>query len=241
MASRVLHMDRTRVIGYVRVSTEGQADGGVSLDAQRAKLSAYCVALDLDLVAIEEDAGLSAKTLDRPALDRALDALRAGRADAPLITKLDRLTRSVRDLGTLVDTYFVGGKWALLSVADSIDTRSAAGRLVLNMLASVAQWEREATAERTRDALAHLRDNGVKLGGAALGWKRTDDSDASGRRVVEAVAEEARTVARMIELRAAGQSLRAIAATLTEEGHTTKLGGSWHANTVRRVIERETA
>ena len=126
-------MERTRVIGYVRVSTEGQADGGVSLDAQRAKLAAYCVALDLDLVCIEEDAGLSAKTLDRPALARALDALRAGRADALLVAKLDRLTRSVRDLGTLVDTYFAAGKWALLSVADSIDTRSAAGRLVLNV------------------------------------------------------------------------------------------------------------
>ena len=234
-------MERTRVIGYVRVSTEGQADGGVSLDAQRAKLAAYCVALDLDLVCIEEDAGLSAKTLDRPALARALDALRAGRADAFLVAKLDRLTRSVRDLGTLVDTYFAAGKWALLSVADSIDTRSAAGRLVLNVLASVAQWEREATAERTRDALSHLRDNGVKLGGAALGGKRTDDSDTSGRRVVVAVAEEARAVARMMELRAAGQSLRAIATTLTAEGHTTKLGGAWHANTVRRVIERETA
>jgi site-specific DNA recombinase len=232
---------RTRVVGYVRVSTEGQADGGVSLDAQRAKLSAYCIALDLDLVGIEEDAGLSAKTLDRPALNRALDALRAGRADALLICKLDRLTRSVRDLGDLVDTYFASGKWALLSVADSIDTRSAAGRLVLNVLASVAQWEREATAERTRDALAHLRANGVKLGGAALGWEHTEDTDAAGRKVIAVVAREAAAVARILELRAARTALRTIVATMNTEGHATKTGSRWHLTTVTRVIERAAA
>lgn len=241
MASKVMHMERTKVVGYVRVSTEGQADGGVSLDAQRAKLAAYCIALDLDLVAVEVDAGLSAKSLDRPGLTRALGMLTRGDAAALLVCKLDRLTRSVRDLGALVDTYFAAGRWALLSVADSIDTRSAAGRLVLNVLASVAQWEREATAERTRDALAHLRDSGVKLGGAALGWEHTDATDAAGRRIVAAVEVEARAVARILELRAAGHSLRAIAATLTVEGHTTKHGAQWHANTVRRVVAREAA
>ena len=117
-------MERTKVIGYVRVSTEGQADGGVSLDAQRAKLAAYCTALDLDLIAVEVDAGLSAKSLDRPGLTRALGMLTRGDATALLVCKLDRLTRSVRDLGALVDTYFAAGRWALLSVADSIDTVS---------------------------------------------------------------------------------------------------------------------
>ena len=230
-----------RVAVYVRVSTEGQADGGVSLDAQRAKLAAYCTALDLDLVGVEVDAGLSAKSLDRPGLTRALGTLTRGDASALLVVKLDRLTRSVRDLGALVDTYFAAGRWALLSVADSIDTRSAAGRLVLNVLASVAQWEREATAERTRDALAHLRAEGVKLGGAALGWQHTDATDAAGRRIVAAVEVEARAVARILELRAEGHTLRAIVATLTAEGHTTKHGARWHLTTVARVVAREAA
>ena len=119
---------RTRVVGYVRVSTEHQADGGASLGAQRAKLAAYALAMDLELVAIEEDAGLSAKTLERPALQRALAMLDAGTAEGLLWAKLDRLTRSVRDLGELVERYF-SSRWSLLSVADSIDTRSAAGRL----------------------------------------------------------------------------------------------------------------
>jgi site-specific DNA recombinase len=228
---------RTRVVGYVRVSTEHQADGGVSLDAQRAKLAAYAIALDIDLVCIIEDAGYSAKTLARPGVGRALAMLDAGEAEALLVAKLDRLTRSVRDLGDLVDRYFAS-RFALLSVADSIDTRSAAGRLVLNVLASVSQWEREACGERTRDALAQLKSDGVKLGGAALGWRRTEETDEEGRRVVVGVDSEARTVERIVALRRDGLSLREIAATLMDEGHPTKLGGEWTATTVRRVLAR---
>ena len=229
--------ERTRVVGYTRVSTEQQADGGVSLAAQRAKLEAYAVALDLDLVAIIEDAGVSAKTLARPGLTRALAMLDGGAANALLIVKLDRLTRSVRDLGDLVERYF-SARFSLLSVSDSIDTRTAAGRLVLNVLASVSQWEREATGERTRDALAHLKADGVRLGGAALGWKRGDGTDGVGRRVVENVGDEAATVARILDLRAEGRALRDIAATLTAEGRRTKRGGAWAAETVRKVLAR---
>jgi DNA invertase Pin-like site-specific DNA recombinase len=227
---------RTRVIGYVRVSTEGQADSGVSLDAQRAKLTAYAFVQDLDIVAIIDDPGVSAKTLDRPGIKRALAMLDAGEADALLVVKLDRLTRSVRDLGDLVERYF-SSRFALLSVADSIDTRSAAGRLVLNVLASVAQWEREATAERTREALVQVRAEGVRLGGEALGWRR-GEAGADGRRTVAEDASEARTVERIHVLRAEGLSLREIAATLTDEGYRTKRGGEWASETVRKVLAR---
>jgi DNA invertase Pin-like site-specific DNA recombinase len=112
---------------------------------------------------------------------------------------------------------------------------------VLNVLASVAQWEREATGERTRDALAHLRANGVQLGGAALGWEHTDATDAAGRKIIAVVASEAASVARIMELRAAGTSLRAIVATMNAEGHATKTGAKWHLKTVVRVIERTAA
>ena len=229
----------TKVVGYVRVSTESQADGGVSLEAQRAKLEAYCKALDLDLVGIESDEGLSAKTLDRPGLARALDHLRERRADAVLVTKLDRLTRSVRDLGHLVDQYFSSGNWALLSVGDAIDTRSAAGRLVLNVLASVSQWEREAIGERTAEALAHLRSRGVKLGGTAYGWERSDLINEDGRRVVVVVSDEADTVARILELRDAGLSYRGMCDALEREGRRPKRGPRWLPATVRRVYQRE--
>jgi len=210
----------SRVIGYIRVSTAQQADEGVSLEAQRTKLAAYATAMDLELVAIVEDAGVSAKTLDRPGLRRALGMLEAGEADGLLVAKLDRLTRSVRDLGLLIESHF-GHRFALLSVGDSIDTRSASGRLVLNVLCSVSQWEREAISERTRDALAHLKSTGVQLGAPAL--------------------REGPAVARIRDLHASGATLRAIAETLTAEGHPTLKGGRWAAETVRKVVRRSKA
>src|SRR6266850_5433590 len=93
----------TRTVVYVRVSTDKQAEKGVSLDAQQAKAKAYAELYDLDIVDVVIDAGLSAKTLARPGLERALGMLKAGKAEALLVVKLDRLTRSVADLGRLVE------------------------------------------------------------------------------------------------------------------------------------------
>src|SRR2546430_8457594 len=92
-------VESTRAIGYIRVSTDKQAEHGVSLDAQQAKLAAYAALYDLTLVEVIVDAGVSAKTLDRPGLQRALAMLRKGQVTALLVAKLDRLTRSVEDLG----------------------------------------------------------------------------------------------------------------------------------------------
>lgn len=226
-----------RVIAYIRVSTEQQAETGVSLEAQEAKLRAYALALDLELVEVVIDAGVSAKTLERPGLKRALLALENGQADGLLIAKLDRLTRSVRDLGELVERYFAE-RFALLSVGDSIDTRSAAGRLVLHVLGAVSQWEREAIAERTTEALAHLKKQGVRLGASPLGMAKTERIDAHGRKESVAVCGELETVARIRELHANGHTLRSIAQVLTAEGRATKKGGAWAPKTVRSVLLR---
>lgn len=229
--------ERTKVIGYCRVSTDSQADDGCSLEAQRAKLTAYAALYDLDLVEVSEDAGLSGKSLERPGLIRALAALEGGQATGLVVTSLSRLTRSVKDLGVLLDRGF-RDRWSLMSVAEQVDTRTSGGRLVLNVLASVSEWERDACADRTRDALAHLRRQGVKLGGEALGWRRTDERDEAGRLKLAEVHEEARAVRRILELHAEGRSYRATAAVLAEEGHRTKLGGAWHHQTVSRVVRR---
>lgn len=222
--------ERTLTIAYVRVSTDKQAEHGVSLDAQRAKLDAYAALYDLDLVAVEVDAA-SAGDLDRPALTRALSELRAGRADALLVVKLDRLTRSVRDLGELVDRCTREG-WALLSVGDAVDTRTAAGRLVLNVLASVAQWEREAIGERTAAAMKWKRDAGEYTGGEVrYGYRLAAD----GRTLERDEAEQA-VVSAAVELRAAGLSLRAVGEELAARGLLPRSGRRWHAETVKAVL-----
>ena len=134
-----------RVVGYVRTSASGGR--GATAEEQRAKLHAYCIARDLSLVAIEVDEGVSGGFLERPGLQRALTTIAIGRADALLVARLDRLTRHVVDLGLLLETHFSSSRCHLLSVADNIDTRTAAGRLVLYILTSVAQWEREAIGD----------------------------------------------------------------------------------------------
>ena len=220
---------RTKVVGYVRVSTDKQADHGISLDAQKTKIQAYALAMDLDLVAIVEDAGASAKSLDRAGLQTALAMLTAGRADALLVTKLDRLTRSVRDLGELVERYFAS-RFSLLSMGDAIDTRTAAGRLVLNVLTSVAQWEREATAERTRDALRHKASKGEFCGGQApYGFSVEND------KLVRNEAEQG-VLSVVAELKAAGLSLRGIAAELDRAGIRARNGKTFAATQIARMV-----
>jgi site-specific DNA recombinase len=226
--------DAMKVIGYIRVSTEEQATNGQSLDAQRAKLEAYAALYDLELVEIIADAGVSAKSLNRPGLQDALTKLRRGAADGLVIAKLDRLTRSVGDWQRLIDAYFgdKAGK-QLFSVADSIDTRTAAGRLVLNVLLSVAQWERETIAERTTDALQYKIRKGERCGKVRFGYKLAADD-----KTLVADSAEQEAIALMKELRAAGQTLRDIAGELNRRGIQTKEGGQWKHTTVRGILAR---
>lgn len=222
----------TRVIAYCRVSTEEQADRGVSLAAQESKLRAYCLALDLELVTVEIDAGASAKSLNRPALQRALAALRRGEAEALLVVKLDRLTRSVRDLATLLEDHFAAGKSGLISVGENVDTRSAAGRLVLNVMTSVAQWEREAIGERTSVALQHLRAQGKRAGNVPYGYAVADDGES----LVVCEREQA-TIAQARALRAAGLSIRGVVATLAERGVVSRVGRPLALAQVQRILD----
>lgn len=221
----------TRAIGYVRVSTDEQANSGVSLSAQEAKIRAYCALYEIELVRLEADPGFSAKSLERPALQRALDAVRGGEANALVILKLDRLTRSVRDLAELLDE-FQDERRALLSVNEQLDTRSAAGRLVLRLLTSVAEWEREVIGERTATAMRHLAEKGRYTGGRVpFGY----ELGADGEMLLEVEAEQ--LVMRIAgELRTQGMSLRAIADTLERRGHRSRAGTKFSASAIAAML-----
>lgn len=226
-----------RIVGYVRVSTADQAESGLSLESQRERLAAWCSLYDAELVCVFDDAGASAKSLKgRDGLAAALAMVEAGEADGVLVAKLDRLTRSVRDLGDLVDRAERGG-WALVSVAEQLDTSTAAGRLVLNVLGAVSQWEREACAERTSAALQAKRARGERNGELRIGETTADD----GRTLVADDAEaEALDIIRTLRTGADGakpMSIRAIAAELNARGVPAR-GSQWHATTVARVLRR---
>ncbi len=221
-----------KVIGYARVSTTGQADNGASLPVQLEKIRTYADFKDWELVAVETDGGQSAKELNRPALGRVLEMVEAGEVEAVIVYKLDRLTRSVADLDRLV-ALFDRRQVALVSLQENLDATTATGRLMMNLLASVSQWEREVIGERTAAALQHKKANGEAYGRTPFGYDRRED------RLVES-AEEQRALRRMKTWRAAGWSLRQIGRELEALNVPTKQGGRrWYAATVKAVLEND--
>jgi DNA invertase Pin-like site-specific DNA recombinase len=163
-----------------------------------------------------------------------MSLVNSGKVQAVIIAKLDRLTRSVKDLAELLEL-FEKRKVALVSVAESLDTGSAAGRLVITIMAAVSQWEREAIGERTRDALRHKRANGERTGNVPYGFRVAADG-----RHVEPDSGEQAAVSAITELRAQRHSLRQIVSTLNGQGHRSRRGTNWRLESVNRVVQRVT-
>ena len=202
-------------LAYVRVSTVEQASEGASLDAQRAALTLEAARRGWD-VEIVADEGVSAKNLNRPALQAALARLDRGEADYLLSIRLDRVSRSVADFAGLLDRATKRG-WGLVFQSPNIDTSDPAGRFTSNVLASAAQYERELNGARTREGMMQRKAEGVHLG-----RPRTLP-----REVLDRIAAE----------RAEGRSLGKIASGLNIDEVPTAHGGrQWHASTVAGAL-----
>jgi site-specific DNA recombinase len=228
------------VIGYARVSMEEQAQKGDSLKVQEKKIAQHCETHELRLLRIVTDPGFSGKDLNRPGIAVVLDCLRQrkGGADGVVIYKLDRLTRSLRDWDGLITEFFSekAGK-RLLSVSDSIDTQTAGGRMVLNVLMAVAQWEREIISERTKDALQAKIGRGERCGKVRFGY----DLAADGRTLVRNEPEQ-ETIRTMQGWRASGKKFKDMIAMLEELGIETKEGNRiWMPSTIHRILTRPVA
>ncbi len=221
-----------RTVGYVRVSTDKQAERGISLEAQAEKIRAMALVQGAELSEIIVESGESAKSLNRPGMAKLLAMVDGGTVKAVIVAKLDRLTRSVKDLCELLERFERRGV-ALVSVAESLDTGSAAGRLVLNIMAAVSQWEREAIGERTRDALSHKRSHGERVGNIAFGSRLADD----GQHLESDPAEQA-ALAEIRLLRNWGLPLRGIAAAFNHRSNQTRRGTPWRLESVARVLKQ---
>jgi site-specific DNA recombinase len=221
-----------QAIGYIRVSTQDQANEGISLEAQRARITSWCHANDYELVEIFEDAGLSGKDMDgREGIQAAMKAAKKGMA--LVAYSLSRLSRSARDMIDLGETLKRRGV-NLVSLTEKIDTTSAAGEMFFGILAVFAQFERKQVGERTKAALAHKKAKGEKYGPVPFGYEEVEG------RLLE-VRSEALSVATILRMRRSGMSYHRIADRLNEDGITGKRGGQWHASTVRYVINRQAA
>jgi DNA invertase Pin-like site-specific DNA recombinase len=202
-----------RVVGYVRVSTTRQE---LSPERQRELLADEAARHGWTLEVVEDN-GRSGTSMDkRPALAYALDLLARGQADALLVTKLDRLARSVVDFGRIMEQAKAEG-WAVVVLDMGIDTTTANGELIAGIMVQLGQWEARMIAERTREALATKRSRGERVGRPRL------------------LPPEVRQ--HIADRRGAGLSLRAIASELNADQVPTAQGGrSWHASTVKAVL-----
>ena len=221
-----------KAIGYIRVSTQGQADEGVSLDAQRAKIEAYCALNDMELVAVFEDAGISGASMNgRTGLHAAMKA--TGKGMALISYSISRIARSTSDMLEIAKRLDKIGA-DLVSITERIETTTAAGRMIFKMLAVLSDFERDQIGERTKMALAHKKAKGEVYAPVPFGF------DAIEGRLVE-VKRESRIVAEIMRQRAAGVSMNEIASNLNAQGIQGKRGGKWFASTVRYVIQRQAA
>lgn len=219
-------------IGYVRVSTEDQAREGVSLEAQEARIRAFCEAKGWYLSSVVRDEGRSAKDLNRPGLQEILSTLpkRQRGFDALVVVKLDRLTRSVKDLGILMER-FQRARVGFTAIQEAVDTTSATGELFLNIVGSISQWERRVNGERTKTAMAHCQTQGRRVSR----WAPYGFSLASGGRLRTQPREQA-TLARIVALRSSGFSLRAISRELAAKGILARNGRPFAPYTLSRLV-----
>jgi DNA invertase Pin-like site-specific DNA recombinase len=203
------------VIGYVRVSTDEQGLSGAGLDAQRVSIEAESQRRGWTLLRIEEDV-LSGKSLRRPGLQRALEACRDGEASGVIVAKLDRLSRSLIDFAALLAQAQAEG-WNVVALDLGVDLSTPSGEFLANVMASAAHWERQIIGQRTKDALAVRRSQGVRLG-------RPSSTPVE-------------VVARIQSMRNDGLTLQAICDALNAEGVSTPRGGvHWRPSSLRSIL-----
>ena len=217
---------------YVRVSTARQAEEGYSLEAQRGKLEAYCTSQgwEVDADHVYVDAGISGKTTDRPAYQAMLAAVAAGDVRRIVAVKMDRFSRSVRDFLDLLD-YCKAHDCAVVSLGESIDTSTPIGRMMITVIAAVAEMEKETIKERLMSGRAQKATEGGHAGGRIeFGYTY------SGGDVWHINEDQEGTVKRIFGLFLAGAGLRKVAELVNAEGRPTATGAKWHAATVGYVL-----
>jgi len=227
-------LEGRRAVGYAMVSTEEQGDNGDDLAAQGERIRAYAKALGLPLAEVVTDEGYSGASLDRPGLQVLLGRMATGEVGVVVVAKLDRLSRSLRHLLNMYADEFEHRGIALVSVAEQFDTSTPAGRLLLRVVGSFVEFERNLVTERVSGGRqAKARRGGYAGGGAPLGYRAF-----RGTGVLVVDEEGAASVRRVFALEAEGLSRRGIADRLNAEGRTTAEGKAFTHVQVGRVLDR---
>lgn len=223
---------KTKAVGYIRVSTQMQVDSGVSLEDQEHRMKTFSELREFDLVGIERDEGISGKTMERPGLQKALWLVERGAVQALIVPKLDRFTRSLRDLIDLVEKYFSKGDRFLVSMDGQIDTMSAQGRFQLHLFGALAQLERETTSERVTAAMLHKKRQLEYCGGKVpYGYNLLEDG-----KTLEEIPDEQDVINVALRLRDEGLSFNKIAQILNGM-HQRRCGTPFDQKAVWRMVK----
>ncbi|MBL9008893.1 MAG: recombinase family protein [Myxococcales bacterium] len=214
-----------RAVGYVRVSTDMQAIDGLSLEAQQSAIEAYCSLHGLKLVRICKDVMSGGKD-QRPGLQDALDVLQRS-GDVLVVLKFDRLSRSIVHFCELYERYFKSGEKELVAIREAIRLDSALGRALINILLVFAQMEREATGERTREAIRHIRDSGYHFGKVPYGKKAIPAPDHPRMKILVEDAEEQAVIAKLKTWALEGVGITEMANRLNAAGTPPPQGQRW--------------
>ena len=218
-----------KMIAYVRVSTDKQAESGQSIETQVDQIKKYAALYDLEIIDTIIDDGYSASNLDRSGLKRVFAMLNAGIAQGVIITKLDRLTRSVFDLSYLLKNYM--DKYRFMSVYDKFDTDTASGRMILSILTTVSQWEREIISERTKAVLQHKKAQGERVGNIPYGYKLASDGIH-----LEVNPDEQIVTIEVKELRQSGMTLDSIRQILMDNNRVTRKGKPFSISSIHAML-----
>lgn len=217
-----------QAIIYLRVSTSGQVEDGVSLEAQEAKARAWCELNDYDVKAVFSDAGISGKsTTNREGLQNALNAVK--KEDALIVYSLSRLARSTKDTIEISEQLATKGV-DLVSLSEKIDTTTAAGKMVFRMLAVLAEFERDQVSERTTAAMQHKKSKGERVGSIPYGYQLA----ANGVDLLENDTEQA-VIKRVNELNRDGLNLSKIAEYLNNSDYKPR-GKKWYPQTIKNIL-----
>ncbi|WP_256760899.1 recombinase family protein [Cohnella sp. WQ 127256] len=215
---------------YCRVSTDEQAREGVSLDEQQERLKAYCRAMGwLDQVQIFVEDGYSAKNMERPELKRLLHAVKNGSVSRIMVTKLDRMSRRLLDLLNLIDL-LQDYEVSFVSISESFDTNTPSGRLTLQVLGAVAEFERERIRERVFENMFHAASTGKWLTQSPYGYDLVDKSLVINDK-------ESEIVRRVYDLYLnEGLGFYSIARRLNEEGIPSRQRKEWSIRAVKLML-----
>jgi DNA invertase Pin-like site-specific DNA recombinase len=220
-----------QAVGYFRVSTAGQCQDGVSLEAQEARIRQWADTQGYELIELCRDNGISAKNLKaRPGAQRAIDLACQHKA-ALVFYSLSRLARSTKEAIMIADRLRAAGA-DLVSLTEPFDTTTAMGNMIFQVLAALAEFERKLISERTTGALQYMKANHRRTGSVPYGYDCHDGA------LIDNPTEQA-VIAMMRDWQADGVGLTEIVRRLNEQGTPTKQGGRWHRSTVRNILNPE--